>query len=148
MRVNQSEIIDDVLQHIQKCGGDLSEWWVGTAGMIQDGRFKIQDAGFKIQDSRCGIQDSRCGIQDATESENKAEAGMPKLVYREAYTPYAADGVIDYLTGLGLRRDPHSTRGCFVFLYRPAAAQRASSADLFVRSAAFSSGQGKGPQPL
>jgi hypothetical protein len=106
MRVNQSEIIDDVLQHIQKCGGDLSEWWVGTAGTIQEGRFKIPD---------------------------EAENGMPKRVYREAYTPYAADGVIDYLKGLGLHSDPRSTRGSCVFVYRPVAAQEAARAGALTR---------------
>ena len=59
-----------------------------------------------MEDARFKMQDSRCRIQDATESKNKAETGMSKLVYREAYTPYAADGVIDYLKGLGLRLDP------------------------------------------
>ena len=54
---------------------------------------------------------------------DEAENGMPKRVYREAYTPCAADGVIDYLKGLGLHPDPQSTRGCFAFVYRHSAAQ-------------------------
>ena len=41
------------------------------------------------------------------------------LIYREAYTSYAADGVIERLvSGYGLRPDHASARGSFVFVYR------------------------------
>jgi hypothetical protein len=44
------------------------------------------------------------------------------LIYREAYTSYAADGVIERLiSGYGLRPDRASARGSFVFVYRHAA---------------------------
>jgi hypothetical protein len=35
MRINQSEIIDEVLDHIRQNGGDLTEWCVGTAKEMQ-----------------------------------------------------------------------------------------------------------------
>jgi hypothetical protein len=41
------------------------------------------------------------------------------LIFREAYTSYAADGVIERLvSGYGLRPDRASARGSFVFVYR------------------------------
>jgi hypothetical protein len=90
MRINQSEIIDDVEAHIRKFGGDYSEWCVGTA---RDSAFFRQPA-----------------------------AGLGEgLIYREAYTSYAADGVIERLvSGYGLLPDRASARGNFVFVYRHA----------------------------
>jgi hypothetical protein len=35
MHINQSEIIDQILEHIRQNDGDLTEWWVGTAKEIQ-----------------------------------------------------------------------------------------------------------------
>jgi len=41
------------------------------------------------------------------------------LIYHEAYTCYAADGVIERLVNsYGLRRDRASVPGSFVFVYR------------------------------
>ena len=31
MRINQNEIIEDILEHIRQSGGESSEWCVGTA---------------------------------------------------------------------------------------------------------------------
>lgn len=31
MRFNQSEIVEDILQHLRQRGGETSEWCVGTA---------------------------------------------------------------------------------------------------------------------
>ena len=102
MRINQSEIIDDFLEHIRQSGGNWGEWCVGTARTMQNGEFKIQDGKFK--------------------SPEETENGMPNLAYREAFTPYAAAEVVDYLKGLRLHPDPQSTRGCYVFIYHLAAA--------------------------
>jgi len=56
MRLNQSDIIEDVLAHIRQCGGEFSEWCVGTA----------KDSAFLRQH----------GPESAAEG----------LIYREAYT--------------------------------------------------------------
>ena len=63
MRFSESEIVEDILEHIRQAGGEFSEWHVGTARGIQGGRFKMQD-----------------------ESAN----GMPKLAHNEAFTAGAA----------------------------------------------------------
>jgi len=89
MRINQSEIVDEIDAHIRKFGGDYSEWCVGTA----------RDSAFFRQ--------------------HQADLGEG-LIYREAYTPYAADGVIERLvSGYGLRPDraSGSAPGSFVFVY-------------------------------
>ena len=89
MKINQSEIIEDMEAHIRKFGGDFSEWCVGTA----------KDAAFFRQPLA------------VTRGEG--------LIYHEAYTCYAADGVIERLVnGYGLRRDRASVPGSFVFVYR------------------------------
>ncbi len=88
MRINQSEIIEDIDAHIRKFGGDYSDWCVGTA-----------------RDS-ASFRQHQAGLGEG-------------LIYREAYTPYAADGVIERLvSGYGLRPDRASAPGSFVFVYR------------------------------
>jgi hypothetical protein len=89
MRINQNEIVDDVEAHIRQFGGDYSEWCVGTA-----------------RDSASFRQHLAASLGDG-------------LIYREAYTSYAADGVIERLvSGYGLRPDRASAPGSFVFVYR------------------------------
>jgi len=89
MKINQSEIIEDMEAHIGKFGGDFSEWCVGTA----------KDAAFFRQPLAATLGEG--------------------LIYHEAYTCYAADGVIERLVnGYGLRRDRASVPGSFVFVYR------------------------------
>jgi hypothetical protein len=129
MRISQSEIIDEILEHIRQNGGDLTEWWVGTTkemqglgireqGTDREGPQTLQDRS-KCRDQGLGNREQGTCREGPQTLENRS--ALPNLISREAYTPYAADGVIDYLTGLGLRRDPYSTRGSFVFLHRPAA---------------------------
>jgi hypothetical protein len=103
MRFTQSDIVEDMLAHIRELGGDFSEWCVGTASTIQDGRFKIQDA---------------------------TESGMATLIYRAAYTPYAAADVAERLADCGLRPERASVPapGYIVFVYRPNAATPATPA--------------------
>ncbi len=106
MRIGRNEIMEELTGHMRQCGGEPGEWCVGTAGTIQDGRFKIQN------DSDRTIQDGRFKMQD--ESEN----GMPKLAHREAHTAYAAADAADYLVNaFGLRRAPGSTPGTVVYVY-------------------------------
>ena len=53
MRFSESEIVEDVLEHMRQAGGEFREWRAGTANGIQGGRFKIQDervGRFKIAD--------------------------------------------------------------------------------------------------
>jgi len=110
MRFTQSDIVEDMLAHIRELGGDYSEWCVGTASATQDGKFKIQDARGNT-------------IQDATES------GMATLIYRAAYTPYAAADVAERLADCGLRPERASvpTPGYIVFVYRPNVATPAAT---------------------
>ena len=62
MKINQSEIIEDMEAHIRKFGGDFREWCVGTA----------KDAAFFQQPL--------------------AVTRGEELIYHEAYTCYAAGG--------------------------------------------------------
>jgi hypothetical protein len=94
MRFNQSEIIEDILEHIRQCGGEFSDWCVGSA-----------------KDPQCpslGRQVSACSNDE--------------LLYREAYTTYAAEEVLERLVkGCGLRPERAAVPqpGRIVFVYRP-----------------------------
>ena len=104
MRINETDIIEEIEAQIRKFGGDFTEWCVGTA----------QDKGVRCQVSGVSGHD--------TES----------LLCREAYTPYAADEVIERLVqGCGLRRDQASVRerGPIVFVYRKAQVESTASGD-------------------
>ena len=93
MRYSESEIVEDILEHIRQAGGEFDEWRVGSAGAIQDERFKIQE----------------------------------QMLYRPAYTVYAAEEVVERLaSGCGLERDPASAPGKIVYVYRPAAQSAAA----------------------
>ena len=91
MRFSESEIVEDILEHIQQAGGEFSEWHVGTEN--DSGRPRLPRA----------------------ETENPANAP----ICREAYTTFAADEVVDRLKGLGLRPDRTSAPapGKTVFVY-------------------------------
>jgi hypothetical protein len=94
MRFNQSEIIEDILEHIRQGGGEFSDWSVGSAKDPQSPSF----AGHVSEGSKDG------------------------LLYREAYTTYAAEEVLERLVkGCGLRpeRAAISQPGRIVFVYRP-----------------------------
>ena len=103
MRYSESEIVEDFLEHIRQAGGELHEWRMGTAPDARDPIF---------------CQPSPDGLGE-------------KLIYREAYTTFAAEEVVDRLARgfylpLAPKTSPASapTRrpGRIVFLYRPAAA--------------------------
>ncbi|MGO8816945.1 MAG: hypothetical protein ACLQVG_20075 [Terriglobia bacterium] len=94
MRFNQSEIIEDILEHIRQGGGEFSEWCVGSA------------------------KDPQCPSFGRHVSEGSNEG----LLYREAYTTYAAEEVLERLVkGCGLRPEraagPQPAK--IVFVYRP-----------------------------
>ena len=101
MRYSESEIVEDVLEHIRQAGGEFREWRVGAAPDAQ--------APFLRQHASKGSAD--------------------KLIYREAYTTYAAEEVVERLAqGFGLLLDqeanpagaPTSHPGKTVYVYRPA----------------------------
>ena len=94
MRFNQSEIIEDILEHIRQGGGKFSDWCVGSAQDPQRPSF----AGHASEGSKEG------------------------LLYREAYTTYAAEEVLERLVkGCGLRPERAGVPqpGRIVFVYRP-----------------------------
>ena len=97
MRLNQSDIIEDVLAHIRQWGGECSEWCVGTA----------KDSAFLGQ--------------------HGPECAAEELIYREAYTPYAAAEVVERLAGCGLRPERGSGTGSIVFARREAVSSQLSA---------------------
>jgi hypothetical protein len=95
MRFNESEIVEDILAHIRQAGGDFSAWCVGTA-RDREGAFFRRHAAADLGDG---------------------------LIYREAYTTFAADEVIARLVNdCGLQADHESVShpGKIVFVYRKA----------------------------
>jgi hypothetical protein len=96
MRIGENDIMDEIDAHIRKFGGDYSEWCVGTA--------KDSQAPFFRRHLEADLGD--------------------QMMYREAYTPYAADDVRDRLvSGCGLHADRASVPqpGRIVFVYRATA---------------------------
>ena len=95
MRIGRNEIIEELIEHIRKAGGESGEWRVGTAkDATMMGKLPIQD---ENPVSRAG------------------------LAYREAFTIYAADAAVDYLVNaFGLHPDCDSAPrpGKIVFVYR------------------------------
>ena len=100
MRYSESEIVEDFLEHIRQAGGELHEWRVGTAPDARDPIF---------------CQPSSNGSGE-------------KLIYREAYTTFAAEEVVDRLArgfDLPLAQETASNGartlrpGKIVFVYRP-----------------------------
>ena len=92
MRFNQSEIIEDILEHIRQGGGEFSDWCVGSA------------------------QDPPSFGRQVSEGSNDG------LLYREAYTTYAAEEVLERLVkGCGLRPERAAVppTGRIFFVYRP-----------------------------
>ena len=102
MRFSESEIIEDIFEHIRQAGGEFDEWNVGTAKEPQSPVF---------------LRHSGEGLGQG-------------FLHREAYTTYAADEVLDRLKSCGLRPDGgsgHET-GKIVFVYRPTPAARPAPA--------------------
>ncbi len=110
MRFSESEIVEDILEHIRQAGGAFSEWRVGTAS--QGGRqWAVGSGQQEPKDQRAS---GRPQLPRA-EAENPANAP----ICREAYTTYAADEVVDRLKGFGLLPDRTSAPapGKTVFVY-------------------------------
>ena len=95
MRYSESEIVEDVLEHIRQTGGEFRDWRVGAALDAQAPFFRQH-----------------------TPNEGSADS----LIRREAYTTYAADEVVERLAegfGLDQDRDAACKGGKVVFVYRP-----------------------------
>ncbi len=104
MRINENDIMDEVEAHIRKFVGDFGEWFVGTA--------KDYHGPFFLRHQNQDLGD--------------------QMIYREAYTPYAADEVAERLVqGCGLHPDRESARerGRVVFVYRKMPANSTASGD-------------------
>ena len=98
MAATRQEIIEDLELHIGKFGGPVSEWCAGTA---KDAR-----APFFQQHVVADLGDG--------------------LAYREAFTPGAAEGVVDHLVkrdGLQQERNVVPEGGRIVFVYRHSGAE-------------------------
>ena len=100
MRFSESEIVEDMLEHIRQAGGEFREWRVGT------------------------VPDAQAMVLRRDAPEGSAE----KLIFREAYTTYAAQEVVERLAqGFGLQLDREtipngaasSRPGKIVCVYRP-----------------------------
>ena len=100
MRINQNEIIEEILAHIQQCGGEFDAWCVGTA----------QDRAGPLFQQRPG----------------EGRGGQP--IYREAHTSYAAEEAAERLKSCGLHPDRASLPGRIVFAYRAAESKPAQQA--------------------
>jgi len=101
MPINHREIVADIEEHIQKFGGGFGEWWVGTA------------------------KDSRGPF---FESHRVAELN-DGFIYREAYTPMAAQEARDCLVnecGLHLDLEDVPEPGRIVFVFRRSASPKAT----------------------
>jgi len=94
MRFTRSDIVEDVLAHIRELGGDFSEWCVGTARDREGEFFRRHGA------SRA------TGFQPVLEHGQDAHGTCGDgLIWREAYTSYAAADVAERLADCGLRPD-------------------------------------------
>ncbi len=142
MRFTQSDIVEDVLAHIRELGGDSSEWCVGTA-RDREALLARSKAVQLIPDQtkapgqaaiRCATAASHSAAADLAKASGQAERHAAAdlgegLIWREAYTPYAAADVAERLADCGLRPDRASipTPGYIVFVYRPNAATPAAT---------------------
>ena len=113
MRFSESEIVEDMLEHIRQAGGEFREWRVGTAPDKGTG----------------GL-----GLGAGERNPQHAEADFGDgLLCREAYTTFAAEEVAERLAGFGLKREHATTSnpaavvhsGKTVFVYRPVDAKNA-----------------------
>ena len=114
MRFSESEIVEDMLEHIRQAGGEFREWRVGTA----------TNAVVSCQLSVVSKQ-----AADGPLGGGQAETS---LLCREAYTTFAAEEVAERLAGFGLQRERGTNSnpaaavhpGKTVFVYRASAAAK------------------------
>ena len=106
MRYSESEIVEDILEHIHQAGGEMREWCVGTAtSAVASGQFSVP---------------GKLAADQQNEGGQKADG----LFYREAYTTFAAEEVVERLTrGFDLApeittRGAATRPGKVVFVYR------------------------------
>jgi hypothetical protein len=116
MRFSESEIVEDILEHIRHAGGEFREWRVGTA---QDLPSRFPQAGHN-------------GVTAQGQAGSQWAGSGPEadgLLYREAYTTSAAEEVVERLAGFGLECEreitpnqvPTVRPGKTVFVYCPVA---------------------------
>ena len=141
MRFTRSDIVEDVLAHIRELGGDFSEWCVGTA-RDREALLARSKAVQLIPDQtkaprqaaiHCPTAASHSAAADLAKASGPAEQHVATdlgegLIWREAYTPYAAADVAERLADCGLRLECNSvsTPGYIVFVYRPTTAAPAA----------------------
>ena len=123
MRFSESEIVEDILEHIRQAGGEFSEWHVGTTA---DSKWRIQNSREK-QPPPDGTLHGQISKEHQREAHGKSPGqdsnvtpgDMPGRLDREAYTTYAAEEVVDRLKSLGLRPDRPAVPqpGKTVFVY-------------------------------
>ena len=117
MRYSESEIVEDILEHIRRAGGEYREWRVGAA---QDLPSRFPQAGQNGVTAHGEVGSQRIGSGPEADG----------LLYREAYTTFAAEEVVERLAGFGLQREretspnqvPTTRLGKTVFVYRLTAA--------------------------
>ena len=135
MRFSESEIIEDMLAHIRQCGGDFAEWCVGTA---QQG-LGARGSGLGKDESGRGVRDLGPGkdgvAQPTVATATTVDTNSTHLIYREAYTKYAAAEIVERLKDFGIRlatgtrdsgpgaRGRTTPAGDMVFVYRTHAAE-------------------------
>ena len=91
MRFSESEIVEDMLEHIRQAGGEFREWRVGTATTaVVSGQLSVVSK----------------QAADGPIGDGQAETG---LLCREAYTTFAAEEVVERLAGFGLQRERATT---------------------------------------
>ena len=125
MRFSESEIVEDVLEHIRQAGGEYREWRVGTA---QDRTSRFPQA------AHDGVRSSGQAGGQRIGSGQEADG----LLYREAYTTFAAQEVVERLAGFGIQREretrpnqvPSARPGKTVFVYRLTATSRKETLEL------------------
>ena len=114
MRFSESEIVEDMLEHIRQAGGEFREWRVGTAtNAVVSGQLSVVSK------------------QAADGPLGGGQAETSRLC-REAYTTFAAEKVAERVAGFGLQRERATTsnpvatvhNGTTVFVYRASAAAK------------------------
>jgi hypothetical protein len=125
MRFSESEIVEDVLEHIRQAGGEYREWQVGTA---QDLTSRFPQA------AHDGVRASGQAGGQPIGSGQEADG----LLCREAYTTFAAQEVVERLAAFGLQCEretspnqaPSARPGKTVFVCRLTAAPRQETPEL------------------
>ena len=124
MRFSESEIVEDMLEHIRQAGGEFREWRVGTAtNAVVSGQLLVVS-------------------QQAADGPPGGGQAETSLLCREAYTTFAAEEVVERPAGFGLQRERATTSnpaatahpGKSVFVYRPVEFKKAEGSQQMAES--------------